>query len=417
MELCDMEYRQHQLDNGLEILAECNPQAYTSAFGFFVRTGARDETPEVGGVSHFLEHMVFKGTPNRTAAQVNLELDEMGSSSNARTSEESTIYHAAVLPEFQTQVVELLSDIMRPSLRKEDFETEKQVIIEEIKMYDDQPPYGGYERIMAEFFGDHPLGQSVLGTVDTVSALTPDNMMSYFEQRYSPSNICFAGAGNIDFDRLIQDVEQCCGQWKKFAPARSKDAAKYRTGFTAIHKPSSYQQYILQMAPGPSSEEEIRYATGVMSAIIGDDSGSRLYWEFLDSGLAESAGMGAYDYQGSGAIMSFICCAPEQTQSNLDRLTNLQREIREQGITQKELDLAKRKIASHIVLASERTNSRMFSVGAQWLCEQPFKPVAEIASIYESLTLDQVNQALAAYPLDQNMTVTVGPCENLTAAI
>ena len=107
-----MKYQQHQLANGLEILAECNPQAYSSAFGFFVRTGARDETPVVGGVSHFLEHMVFKGTPNRSAAQVNLELDEMGSASNARTSEESTIYHAAVLPEFQTPVVELLSDCL-----------------------------------------------------------------------------------------------------------------------------------------------------------------------------------------------------------------------------------------------------------------------------------------------------------------
>ena len=106
------------------------------------------------------------------------------------------------------------------------------------------------------------------------------------------------------------------------------------------------------MAPGPSSEQEIRYATAVMAAIIGDDSGSRLYWEFLDSGLAESAGMGAYDYQGSGGIMTFICCAPEQTQTNLEKLTALQRSVREEGITQKELDLAKRKIASHIVLAS-----------------------------------------------------------------
>ena len=120
-----MEYRQHQLDNGLTILAECNPRAYMSAFGFFVKAGSRDETPAIGGVSHFLEHMAFKGTPHRSAEQVNLELDEMGSSSNARTSEESTIYHAAVLPEFQSQIVHLMSDLMRPSLRETDFETEK----------------------------------------------------------------------------------------------------------------------------------------------------------------------------------------------------------------------------------------------------------------------------------------------------
>lgn len=412
-----MEYRQHQLDNGLTILAECNPQAYTSAFGFFVRTGSRDETTEVSGVSHFLEHMVFKGTPNRSAAQVNLELDEMGSASNARTGEESTIYHAAVLPEFQTQIVELLSDIMRPSLRKEDFETEKQVIIEEIKMYDDQPPYGGYEKIMSEYFGNHPLGQSVLGTVETVSALTPEGMMGYFEQRYSPSNICLAAAGKIDFDQMVADTERCCGSWKKFSPERNKSKADYQSGFVTLHKPTAHQQYILQMAPGPTNEEEIRYATGVMAAIIGDDSGSRLYWEFLDSGLAESAGMASYDYQGSGAIMTYICCSPDEAQSNLERLAKLQKSIREEGITQKELDLAKRKIASHIVLGSERTNSRMFSVGSQWLSEQPFKTVAEIAEIYESLTLAQVNEALAAYPLDTNMTVTVGPNGGLHAVV
>ena len=104
-----MHYHQHQLDNGLTVIAECNPSAYTSAFGVFVKTGARDETADIGGVSHFLEHMVFKGTPNRTAEQVNLELDEMGSASNARTGEESTIYHAAVLPDFQSPMIELLS--------------------------------------------------------------------------------------------------------------------------------------------------------------------------------------------------------------------------------------------------------------------------------------------------------------------
>ncbi|MGB2500341.1 MAG: M16 family metallopeptidase [Mariniblastus sp.] len=411
-----MEYRQHRLKNGLNILAECNPQAYTSAFGFFVRTGARDETSEISGVSHFLEHMVFKGTPNRSAAQVNLELDEMGSSSNARTGEESTIYHAAVLPEFQGQVVELLSDIMRPSLRVDDFETEKQVIIEEIKMYDDQPPYGGYERMMSEFFGKHPLGQSVLGTVESVSGLTPESMMSYFEERYSPSNICFAGAGKIDFDKLVEDLEKHCGEWTPFSPKRSTQTADYQSGFVSMHKPNSHQQYILQMAAGPASSQEIRFATAVLCSIIGDDSGSRLYWEFLDSGLAESAGMGGYDYQGSGAIMTFICCSPDQAQENLSRLAKLQQSIRKDGITQKELNLAKRKIASHIVLASERTNSRMFSIGSQWLSEESFKTVAEIAAIYESITLDQIHEAIESYPLDQNMTVTVGPCENLVAS-
>ncbi len=411
-----MEYRQHQLDNGLQILAECNDQAYMTAFGFFVRTGARDETAELGGVSHFLEHMVFKGTPKRSAEEVNLLLDEMGSHSNARTSEESTIYHAAVLPEFQTDIVELLSDLMRPSLRADDFETEKQVIIEEIKMYADQPPFGGYEKIMEEFFGTHPLGQSVLGTVESVSGLTATKMMEYFQNRYCPSNIAIAAAGNVDFDRLLADADEFCGSWEKRTPVREEKQPDYRFGFQTIHQPTSTQQYVLQLAPGPSSRNELRFATRVMAAILGDDGGSRMYWEFLDSGLAESAGIGSYEYDDCGAVMSYLCCAPEQAQANLARLLTLQREALDHGVTQKELDLAKRKIASHIVLGSERTESRMFSVGSQWLTKRAFKTVAEIAAEYEAVTLEQVNEAIRQFPMDKNMTVVVGPCENLVAA-
>lgn len=220
-----MEFQQHQLENGLQIIAEVNPNAYSTALGFFVNAGARDESPEVGGVSHFLEHMAFKGTPNRTAEQVNLELDEMGSHSNARTGEERTIYHSTVLPEFQDRAVELLSDIMRPSLRTDDFEMEKKVICEEIMMYDDQPPFGGNEHIMASYFGDHALGQSILGTVDTVSNLTPEKMRQYFEERYSPSNMTLVAAGNVDFDGLIRVANEKCGAWPKIdAPRKATPA-------------------------------------------------------------------------------------------------------------------------------------------------------------------------------------------------
>ncbi len=406
-----MEYDQHQLDNGLSILAECNDRAHTAAYGFFVKTGARDETAEIGGVSHFLEHMVFKGTPKRTAEEVNLKLDEMGSNSNARTSEESTIYHAAVLPEFQSEVVELLSDLMRPSLRTDDFETEKQVIIEEIKMYADQPPYGGYEKIMADFFGSHPLGQSVLGTEASVGGLSADQMQAYFQQRYCPSNMALAAAGKVDFDRLVEDAERFCGHWERFSPERAKLQPDYRFGFDVMYQPTSTQQYILQLSPGTSSQDEQRYAMRVMTAILGDDGGSRLYWEFLDSGLAESAGMGSYEYDDCGAIMTYLVCAPDQVQANLERLLNVQREFRRTGVTQKELDLAKRKIASAIVLGSERTENRMFSIGSQWLTELPFRSVAEIAAAYESLTLDQVNAAVERFQLDRNMTLAIGPVE------
>lgn len=409
-----MQYLQHKLDNGLEILAECNPHAHFSAYGVFVRTGARDETADIGGVSHFLEHMVFKGTPNRSAEEVNRKLDEMGSSSNARTGEESTIYHSAVLPEFQNDMVELLADLMRPSLREDDFETEKKVIIEEILMYADQPPYGGYEKIMAEFFDGHPLQQSVLGTVDTVGALTPDGMKAYFDRQYSPGNMAFAAAGKVDFDRLVATLENQCGDWQPFEVIRKNPNAQGKTGFHCIHKETAAQQYILQLAKGPASKDTQRFASRVAAAIIGDDAGSRMYWEFLDSGRAESAGLGTYEYDNSGAIMTFLCCSPDNAQDNLERLHELQTNVRD-GVTERELEMAKRKISSAIVLGSEATESRMFSLGSQWLTGLPYKTPQQIAQCYEDVTLEQVNEILQTFPLTENVTLAVGPNNELLA--
>jgi predicted Zn-dependent peptidase len=408
-----MKYRQQQLDNGLTVLAEVNEQAYTSAFGFFVQTGARDETPDTAGVSHFLEHMVFKGTPSRSAEEVNRTLDQIGSNSNARTGEESTIYHASVLPEFQAEIVGLLSDLMRPALRDEDFETEKQVILEEIKMYSDQPPYGGFERIMEEFFAGHPLSQSVLGTAKSVGGLTSKQMHSYFQARYSPTNIALAAAGNVDFDKLVEQAERCCGQWEQIDSQRKHGAPQFRQGFVSMSQANSTQQYLLQLSPGPSVHDELRYAARVMTAMFGDDGSSRMYWEFLDPGLAESAGVGVQEYDDCGTVMTFLCCEPEEAQRNLERLKHLQETAQRDGFTQRELELAKRKIASAIILGSERTENRMFSVGSQWLTGRPFRSVTEIAQAYEAVTLSQVHETLQRFPFEHSMTVTVGPSSDL----
>jgi len=155
-----LEFFKHTLGNALEVVAECNAEAHTTGLGFFIQTGSRDEGDELAGVSHFLEHMAFKGTPTRTADDVNREFDEMGAHYNAYTTEENTVYHATVLPECQERCVHLLADILRPSLRKEDFDSEKQVIIEEIRMYLDQPPFGADDTCKATYFGPHPLGRS-----------------------------------------------------------------------------------------------------------------------------------------------------------------------------------------------------------------------------------------------------------------
>src|SRR4051795_4581305 len=198
-----MQFNNHTLDNGLEVLAECNGDAHSCALGFFVKTGARDETDPVSGVSHFLEHMVFKGTPRRSSLDVNREFDAIGANYNAFTSEENTVFYAAVLPEYLPRAVDILADILRPSLRGEDFDMEKKVIIEEIGMYDDQPMWCAYDNAKKAFFADHPLGNSILGTKESITALTREQMQNYYDRRYVAPNITVSIAGNFNWDDAV----------------------------------------------------------------------------------------------------------------------------------------------------------------------------------------------------------------------
>ncbi|MGE0607495.1 MAG: M16 family metallopeptidase [Pirellulales bacterium] len=410
-----MKFLEHKLGNGLEIVAECNPDAHSTALGFFVNTGARDETDEVAGVSHFLEHMMFKGTPTRTAEDVNREFDELGAHYNAYTSEENTVYYAAVLPEYLDPAVALLADMLRPSLRKEDFDTEKQVIIEEIRMYQDQPPYGADDRLKVLFFGDHPLARSVLGTVDTIDALRVEQMHDYFRQRYSPGNITVVGAGKIDFDQLVRQVQNCCGQWQPVETSRDVPAAVPHPGFECVRQESSAQEYTMQLAAGPSGTDHDRFPAKILATVLGDDSGSRLFWELIDPGLAESASLGHHDYHGAGAFMTFLSCDPELAQDNLARIRDLYQKVEEHGITQAELNQAKNKINSRVVLGSEKPRGRLFNIGGNWLQRREYRSVKTDLDAVEAVTLEQVAAVLKKYPLTRSTTICVGPVSGLKA--
>ncbi|MCA9141973.1 MAG: insulinase family protein [Planctomycetaceae bacterium] len=408
-----MEFRRQTLDNGLEVIAEISPKAYSTALGFFVNAGSRDETDEISGVSHFLEHMVFKGTPTRSAEDVNRELDEIGSQSNAFTSEEHTVYYARVLPENQSRATDLLSDIMRPSLRDEDFDMEKQVIIEEIAKYEDQPPFGAFEKCMAAHFGDHPLGRSVLGTAETVGALTSQQMRAYFEQRYSPGNIVLVASGNVDFDQLVADAERNCGSWTPFKVSREQARAAEHSGLSVIQKETAAQEYVVQIANGPAADDEDRYPARLMATIIGDDTGSRLFWELIDTGRAEFASISPYEFQGTGIFMTYLACMPEDTAECLEQIRRVFEESQRNGLTEDELLRAKSKICSDLVRHNESPARRLFSVGNNWLQRTAYKTVRETVDSYERVTLDEVNAALAKYPLTVSTIVAVGPSSDI----
>lgn len=408
-----MDFRTHQLNNGLELVAEVNPQAYSASYAFFVRTGSRDETAEVSGVSHFLEHMVFKGTARRSAEEVNRELDEVSAGSNAFTSEEQTVYYATVLPEDQGKIVDLLADMMRPALRQDDFDTEKQVILEEIAKYDDQPPYGAHDKCMTAHFGTHPLSRIVLGTQQSVGNLARDQMLRYFQSRYSPRNIVLAAAGNVDFDRLIEQGEQHCGPWPAFDAPRPLARAGQHRGFSLLHKPLATQEYVVQIANAPAAEDEDRYAARVLATILGDDKGSRLFWELIDTGLAEYATIGTHEFQGTGTYMTYLACAPDEAARNLQRIADIVRDAELRGVTQEELDQAQNKICAQIVLSAERPANRLFSVGNAWVQRRQYKTVRQAVEAYRAVSLSDIAAVLMKYPLSVQTTVAVGPLTEL----
>jgi predicted Zn-dependent peptidase len=410
-----LEFYSHTLDNGLEIVAECNGEAHSAALGFFVNTGSRDETGEVGGVSHFLEHMVFKGTPTRSADDVNREFDGMGAYYNAFTNEENTVYYAAVLPEYQDRAVELLGDVLRPSLRGEDFDTEKQVIIEEIRMYDDQPPFGADEKCKAFHFGSHPLGHSVLGTVESITGLSVEAMRAYLRRRYSPNNTILAGAGRIDFDALVACARRHCGSWAAGESSRAVERAVPHEGFQTIHKESAAQQYVMQLVPGPAARDADRYAAKLLATVLGDDSGSRLYWELVDPGLAEHAALNHCEYEGAGLMMTTMSCDPEQAAENLQRILDVYRRGEAEGITPEELAQAKSKVRSRIVLLSERPRGRLFAVGSDWLYRREYRAVRDDLETVAAVTPDEVAAVLAKYPLSRCTTVAIGPLPEVPA--
>ncbi|HZT79823.1 MAG TPA: pitrilysin family protein [Gemmataceae bacterium] len=409
-----MPFQTHRLPNGLQIIAETSPSARSMALGFFVRTGSRDEGPEVSGVSHFLEHMVFKGTPRRSALDVNRDFDRIGAHYNAFTSEENTVFYAAILPEYMAQAVDVLADILRPSLRTDDFDMEKNVIIEEIGMYDDQPMWSAYDHAKRVYFADHPLGHSILGTPESIRALTRDQMHAYFERRYVAPNITVACAGNFDWPRLVDLVTQHCGGWNGGQAGRQdvRDA-RGSGGFEVLVREKVAQEHVVLMSPGPAADSPLRHAAGTLAMAVGDDTGSRLYWALIDPGLADSADASFHEYEGTGAFYTSFSCEPGLAESDLAKVRQVLSEVQRDGITEDELRQAKSKILSRVVRGSERPMGRMQAIGMDWTYLHQYRTVDDELRAFDAVSLKTIREVLDQYPLDRLTTFALGPLKEM----
>ncbi len=410
-----MTFHQTTLDNGLEIIAELNDRAYSVAAGFFVKTGSRDETSDLAGVSHFLEHMTFKGTPTRDALKVNKDFDRVGAKHNAQTSEEDTFYHVTCLPEYLIPSFDVLADILRPTLREDDFETEKKVIIEEIKMYLDNPMSVAYEAAKAAHFGGHPLGNSILGTVESIEALKIDQMRDYFAQRYSPANIVLGFAGKGNWENLVELATTHCAGWRGGPASRHAVPVRGTGAFQTILRPEDQQQTVVGVCSAPPLETEDRYAAHLLATILGDHTGSRLYWALIDPGHADGAELSYQDYNQAGAFFTFLSCEPGLTQPNLGRIAESYREVMAQGVTGDELVQAKNKVLARSVLRSERPMGRLASLGFNWMYRRQYLSIEDELAAFSKVTREDLSRVLAEWPLWPMTIVSVGPTTEIHA--
>jgi predicted Zn-dependent peptidase len=410
-----MAFHTTRLPNGLTLIGETVPSARSVALGFFVRTGSRDEQAAESGVSHFLEHMMFKGTPRRTALDVNLDFDRIGANYNAYTSDENTVYYATILPEYLPKAMDILADILRPSLRLDDFTTEKEVILEEIGMYEDQPGWAAWDHARRIYYADHPLGNSVLGSNASIKALTRDQMQDYFDRRYAANNIVLSVAGNFEWDHLTALANEACANWTSMPVDRkSRTEWKGLGGTHVLTREKVQQEHVMLLSAGPPADSRLRYAADTLALAIGDDTGSRLYWDLVDPGLAESADCSYYENDANGCVSISYSCEPEETEGNLKVVKKTIADIQRASITQEELDLAKSKIASRVVRGSERPMGRMQAIAAAWCYTGEYRDVDTEMANYDAVTLADIRTLLDKYPIERSTIVAFGPAKTLS---
>ena len=407
-----MKFKKKKLANGLGLIGEVNKSAKSAAVGFFVKTGSRDETKQINGVSHYLEHMLFKGTEKLSAFEVNQTFDRMGAQFNAFTSEENTVYYAAILPEYLIEVTKLWIELMRPALRDEDFNIEKNVIKEEIAMYKDLPSFDVMDRCRRLHFDGHPCGNSVLGSRESIDNLTAKQMQEYFTNRYAPNNMVLACAGNFDWGQLCSIVEASCGKWEKQEAARKLKHCRGSKKKKRIERANLAREHICLMSAGVPAQDPRRFAASLLAVIIGDDVGSRFFWELVDKALAEAATMQFGAMDGTGMFCSYIRCSSENVSKVLGIVGGIFDSLCKNGITKDELTKAKNKILSALVIKNELPMGRLVDLGFNWIYLGQYRTIEDDISAIRAVTVDNVHSLIEQFRPGDFTQLSIGPAEN-----
>jgi predicted Zn-dependent peptidase len=414
--------RRTVLPNGLRVLTEAVPAMRSVSFGIWVAVGSRDEAPQISGVSHFLEHLLFKGTRRRSALEISAAIEAVGGETNAFTTKEYTCYYARMLDEDLPLAIDVICDLVADSVMAEaDVETERGVILEEIAMHDDEPDEEVHDVFSSALFGEHPLARMISGTVETISPMSRRQIQSYYHRRYQPPSIVVAAAGNLEHGHVVRLVKEAFARSDRLGGADGSDGRRVvgpgaggiprpRTGKVKVRGKDTEQAHVVLGGPSLSREDDRRFALGVLNNVVGGGMSSRLFQEIREKrGLAYSIYSYVTQYADSGVFGVYAGCAP----GKVDEVLSLTREelgrVAAEGLRDDEVARGKGMLKGSIVLGLEDTGSRMSRLGKGELLYQDMLGVDEILSRVDAVTPEEVRR-IAAELLGGPMSLAViGP--------
>jgi predicted Zn-dependent peptidase len=386
--------RTDRTSSGLTVVTEAMAEARSVCIGFWVGTGSRDESPELAGSSHFLEHLLFKGTEERSASAIAEAVDEVGGDFNAFTTKEYTSFYIRLLAEDVDLGLDILSDIMwRPALRAADLDAERQVILDEILMHADEPADEAAEQSSATLFPDHPLGREVLGTESSVSAMTAERIRDFFDEHYLPGNMVVAVAGDLDHEAVIAGLDQRSGGGRG-GETPGRVAPDDQVTPLAVTRRSTEQAHVVLAARSVNRNHPSRYALAVLNHVLGGGLSSRLFQEIRERrGLAYSVWSERVAYLDAGFLSVGLGTGPEHVAEVLDIVTDELNHLGAEGVTERELAIAKGNLRAETLLACEDSGARMSRIGAGMLLHGEVLSVDEVLARVEALTLEDVHEA------------------------
>ena len=393
------------------MVSEYHPHSKSVALGVWVLTGTRDENPEEIGISHFVEHLVFKGTKKRNAYQIARSLESLGGDLNAYTTREQTTYHCTVLKEDWKTGLEVLSDLVcNMKISKKDFELEKKVVMQEIQMSDDSPEEIIYDYLFEHCYANHPLGRQILGKSETLAKMTQKKVYDFYKQYYQGSNLIVSAAGPLEHDALVIEAQKLFKTRKKFTTPLVRRAPRWKAT-RKFYDDDSEQVHILLALPATSFHDKFRFEAFIINSLLGGGMTSKLYQAVREKqGLAYSVFSSLNTQMDSGNITIYAGTDPTKVKRVISIIKDELLKIKKQGMKKSDLDLFKTQVRGQLLMGSDDIENRMTSLGVNEMVFEDYRSVERVIKEIEAVSEKSINAYLKDhFDLEKMAVVLMGP--------